>query len=450
MKKTTRSLLITLAIALTLGLSACSLLGKEQASQVESGTVDISVSPKSGEAGALINITGKGFPAKFKGNVYLGSMELGIGEEFYAEAAADDDGNLSTAFPLPAYWLDGTPVTQNSLIVLVGNEDGSFQAATTLTYTISPQTIIEPLLSYNPLSAPPGAQIEVSGFGFPPSSSASFRLITQNAMMNEGELANIPVGTDGTFKSPLTVPATWPGSETPINQEGIIIGAGDFLSQQPIVTFSFLNIATGSTIAGTLPAVNEDGSCGPKMIYGSSPNGYVAAPWVTLKSSPDPNASSLTSLQRCQTLLLGGRSSDNIWVAATLPGGMNGWIYALNVYPSTAVASLTVAAEITATASIPSHTGNSGLWVTLDGKKAVATLRGMPLNQDFSLMLTADGVKEATAVAKGKTNAVGAARVEFEIPSAWSDGTSITQTTLSLIASTPNGAARTAVITLAK
>jgi hypothetical protein len=112
---------IAAALTLLVALGACAGLRFASAPA-------ISLSPPNGGPGTRVVVTGSGFPAATPLSIRLGPPDVGATPQTYGEGASDASGNLCLEFEIPAQWPDGSPVTEDEILVVVLNEDGSVKA----------------------------------------------------------------------------------------------------------------------------------------------------------------------------------------------------------------------------------------------------------------------------------------------------------------------------------
>lgn len=90
--------------------------------------------PAAGGPGSTIQVNGSHFPAGTEVQVRLGPPAVGATPRAYATAVADGQGAFSLLLNLPTAWPDGIPITQQELLVVALNEDGTIQATAPLVY----------------------------------------------------------------------------------------------------------------------------------------------------------------------------------------------------------------------------------------------------------------------------------------------------------------------------
>jgi len=102
---------------------------------VAPGGPDISLEPRSGNPGALVTVTGSGFPPGIELNVRLGPPSIGATPQSYATALADEQGRFTLTFEMPERWPDETPISAQELLVVVLNQDATVKATAPFDFT---------------------------------------------------------------------------------------------------------------------------------------------------------------------------------------------------------------------------------------------------------------------------------------------------------------------------
>ncbi len=97
------------------------------------------IEPASGGAGLEVRVRGSGFDANLPLVVRLGTPGVGAGERVYASGVTNGQGAIELTFIMPATWPDGRPITESSLIVLLGSEDDAARALAEFRYNAAPQ-----------------------------------------------------------------------------------------------------------------------------------------------------------------------------------------------------------------------------------------------------------------------------------------------------------------------
>jgi hypothetical protein len=115
----------------------------------------ITLSPTTGGPGTRVLVTGSDFPATTTLAVRLGPPDVGATPQTYGEATSDTAGRFQLAFDMPARWPDGSPVTEEEIVVVVLNEDGSVKAVAPFLFQPAVVATPSPSHSPGPLQAPP-------------------------------------------------------------------------------------------------------------------------------------------------------------------------------------------------------------------------------------------------------------------------------------------------------
>jgi hypothetical protein len=181
----------------------------------------ICLSPTSGGPGTRVLVTGSDFPADTVLAVRLGPPDVGATPQTYGQATSDAGGRLQLAFDMPARWPDGSPVTEEELVVVVLNEDGSVKAVAP--FRFEPAAAAIPTLTLDPGTGAHGQQIDVSGRGFPPRCELSLQIGRATAGIDPLPLARTTTGEAGGFDLLITIPSTWPTSGAPLLEDDLIL-----------------------------------------------------------------------------------------------------------------------------------------------------------------------------------------------------------------------------------
>ncbi|RIK35513.1 MAG: hypothetical protein DCC55_30085 [Chloroflexi bacterium] len=243
----------------------------------------VTVTPGSGRANAWVTVTGSGFPANVRVDVYLAGLvsasALAAAPRSYATTFTDRDGNYSMSFAMPSTWPDGTPIETGTLAVLVATEDFGFRANTsfdfvaetatptqvppaTLTLTPNPTATpvptamptaprptaipppaVNPYAEVTPLSGGRNAQVTLRGGGFPGHSVIHVYLGTFDAQVGGGErvrYGSAVTESNGNFTISFTLPATWPDGTPVAPGRLLILVATEDLSRQASAVFDYV------------------------------------------------------------------------------------------------------------------------------------------------------------------------------------------------------------------
>ncbi|MCL5999355.1 MAG: hypothetical protein M1546_25320 [Chloroflexi bacterium] len=84
--------------------------------------------PDTGGANTTVAASASGFPANTRIVIQLGVPGAGANPQVYANVETDANGSASLSFVMPGAWPDGRAITDRTLIVLAGTEDGRIKA----------------------------------------------------------------------------------------------------------------------------------------------------------------------------------------------------------------------------------------------------------------------------------------------------------------------------------
>jgi hypothetical protein len=229
------------------------------------------INPASGTANTWVTVTGSGFPANVRVDVYLAGLvsvsAAGATPRSYATVFTDRAGNYSMSFPMPAAWPDGMPIEPGTLAVLVATADFGVRANTTFEYSGASAT---PVPTATPIptatsSAPPtstptparnafvevtprtgsgNAQVTLRGGGFPANTTVNVHLGTFDAQFGGGgepaRYGSAITDNSGNFTLSFTLPATWPDGSPVTPGPLLILVATEDLSRQASAVLDYL------------------------------------------------------------------------------------------------------------------------------------------------------------------------------------------------------------------
>jgi hypothetical protein len=205
-----------------------------------SRTPSIALSPIAGGPSTWVTVTGEGFPSSITLNVRLGPPSVGATPQSYGQAMTDPQGKFTLTFSMPDQWPDGSAITEEELVVVIINEDGSVKATAPFCY--QPGTTAQPGIALKPDIGAPGQQVVVMGHSFPASTQIALRLGIPGAGLSDSNLVTVKADDYGAFEVVLTIPTDWPGSGTPIVEQDLVIAAVDEAVGQTLATASLLNV----------------------------------------------------------------------------------------------------------------------------------------------------------------------------------------------------------------
>jgi uncharacterized protein YraI len=171
--------------------------------------------------------------------------------------------------------------------------------------------------------------------------------------------------------------------------------------------------------------------------------GSVDAPiGLNLRAGPGLTYRVQVVLKHGQSLELLGRSSNGQWLEARLPeSGLGGWVFADYVKTSGDTSALPVTEAAGGPTGIgdgrPAAAAGYSLYVTIADNVATVYLQKYPANAEVAVKLGRTQADQL--VASGKTDANGEARIAFNMPARWADGSALASGNLKLAAQTLDG-----------
>lgn len=258
---------------------------------VQAPNPSINIVPDSGTAGALVRVTGGGFPANSPVSLYLGTLDgqIGRGNEWvFATSMTDGDGEYSLVFTMPRVWPTGDPVEDGRIVVLVANTDFSVSVSGTFVYTqpggtpiptltptntpvSSPTAIVEASVNLDPTSATQGTVVRVFGNGFPPNASVGVLLaefgggggFSAGAQRYDTGVTDAAGGYDMSF----TMPGQWPSGEIiPTGRVLVVVATTDFdIQASASLRYTAPSAVAGESVVETTPtpAVADEATATP-------------------------------------------------------------------------------------------------------------------------------------------------------------------------------------------
>lgn len=104
-----------------------------------------------------------------------------------------------------------------------------------------------PSLSLSAEALAPGQTVEAAGTGFEPGTAVSLRLGAPKAGLGKENLAEVLVDETGRFQIAVTLPATWPGTQTPIVEYDLVLAAVDQVGSVTLAVAPLVNSAASQS-----------------------------------------------------------------------------------------------------------------------------------------------------------------------------------------------------------
>jgi len=198
----------------------------------------VNIQPAMGGAATEITVSGGNFPANTTVNVHLATLvrasAIGADVYIYATTQTDAFGNYRAAFVMPGVWPDGSPIIEETLLVVVATDNFSLQATVSFQY-------LPPVPTATP-------------------SATATETVTVTATETETPL---PAATETPTATPTATPSPTPvdtATETPT------------LTETPILTSTETPTATLTATVTPLPTPTETPTETPTLAYPEEPS----------------------------------------------------------------------------------------------------------------------------------------------------------------------------------
>lgn len=204
----------------------------------QSYTPVIAISPNSGPAGTVINVSGTGFPPSLSVSIRLAITSTDFLTTPYTTTVTSGSGTFATSFIMPSKWPDNSTITQTNLQVVALVDGTSYVDSEAFTYQ---PAVATPVISINPTSAGAGTDIAVSGSNFPANTSIEIRLGLPSAGFISSPYLTITTNSSGAFTTPFTVPSQWTNG-TPITDTAlqVVVTVAGNQSISAVTPFTFI------------------------------------------------------------------------------------------------------------------------------------------------------------------------------------------------------------------
>lgn len=231
----------------------------------------------------------------------------------------------------------------------------------------------------------------------------------------------------------------------PVRAEGVIptpVISHEAAPAAPQAAPTALPAAQPAKVEPTQPAaVPQTGGATPQAAW----TGVVNADPLNLRLGPGKGYPIARTLDTGQEVRLEGRSSDGRWLVVVLPDGSAGWVAADYIDTTVAMNSLPVkeaSGGLAGSGAKPTSAPvvkKFNILVDISDNIATVSLSRFPADADVVLSLGLPGQGADRELATAHTDSSGSATISFEMPARWSDGSSITETSLSMVAATADG-----------
>ena len=168
----------------------------------------------------------------------------------------------------------------------------------------------------------------------------------------------------------------------------------------------------------------------------------VNADGLNLRMGPGYGYGVIRMLPEGQKLKVLGRSVNSDWIEVMIDEQTGGWVYGRYLDASFDLVALPVKEAYGGPYSQsgePASGSTYSLYMSINGRQATINLGRFPANTQIEALLGPAGEGAYLQVARGQTNANGAAQLEFNLPEAWQDGTPLSEEELLLVVRSLDG-----------
>ncbi len=417
--------------------------------------------PASGESGTQVTVSGGGFPANTRVDLYLGGVvnaaALDVASaQIYATTTTNRNGGYSMVFTVPDKWPDGSALEAGRLVILVATPNFATEASAVFDLRVPKPTTVppagEPSARVVPTSGGAGTQVTVSGSGFPANTSVFVHLaglVSASALDATAPHVYASGRTDagGNYSMAFAMPETWPGGAPVETGKLLVMVATGDLGVQATANFDYfvsaltpsIDIQPGQGSAGTNVTVSGDGFPANTTLnlYLGELDGQVGGAgeyvYATTVSDRNGNYSMVftapaewpdgSAISRNRLVALVANRDFSVQISGTF--GYTPAPTPTGTLAPTPTPTATVAPVQDPSAALSPSSGAEGTQVNVSGG-------GFPANQTVTVYLAsfdsggsvADG---AERYATTTTNDQGVFAVSFKMPGAWPDGSAIAQ-----------------------
>jgi uncharacterized protein YgiM (DUF1202 family) len=447
----------------------------------------LSLNPAMGGPRTQVTVLGVGFPARTPVSLKIAPSGGDGNSLTFGGVVADEQGRINIALVMPDRWSSGDFISEKELVFAVAGENTGVKA--TALFIFQPAVVVKPSPSPVPSNVPsayvsfdfvnvrsgPGpsyglvvridrgqalslvgrnadgswVQVRLPGdqAGWAPAASIEANVTILSLPVTAGS-AGAPTLTEPSAQASAYVSYKWaylrsgPGGTYSLiarldHGEGLtLLGrTADnawvqvYLSggQQGWVAASYLE---ADAPIPSLPITTKLLPTPTPGEPGTEPKAYSAGGPLEVRAGPGSDYKILvvTAISRDQGMSLLGRNAEGTWVEARLPDGNMGWLMAASVQANLPISNLPVIAGPQPRIMLSNLTARSGMAIQVNAE-------GFLSNQELLVTLGVPGVAGGLAVARGKTDAKGAAQLAFAMPALWADGSLITESNLVLVVS---------------
>ena len=428
--------------------------------------------PSAGSSGVKVTVSGGGFPANTKVNLYLGAVVRASAVrdnngQIYASTSTDRRGNYSMSFNMPGQWPDGRQISAGRVLIVVATADFGVSASATFDYgqAAQPTQAPEPYAGLSPASGGPGTGVTVHGGGFPANATVNVYLAglatASSLASNPQSYASTQTDGNGNYSVAFTMPDSWPSGQPLTTGKLVVVVATPDFSTQTSATFDYFVSAPNPSLdvepssGGAQTQVTVGGSGFPANTavnlylgtldgqHGGAGGGQVYASTVSDRNGNYTLAFAMPSqwpngdpIRTGRIVVLVANSDFSVQVSGTFS-------YATAAPTATPVVTSTPLPTATPTNTpvqlnpsifVNRGSGSPGTQVTVGGG-------GFPANTTVNVHLgrfdqSGGSAAQAERYATGATNASGNFIVNFSIPDTWPDGSTISNGKILIIVAT--------------
>lgn len=168
----------------------------------------------------------------------------------------------------------------------------------------------------------------------------------------------------------------------------------------------------------------------------------VKADSLNLRMGPGYGYGVIRMLPGGQKLKVLGRSVNSDWIEVMIDEQTGGWVYGRYLDASFDLAGLPIKEAYGGPYSQsgePASGSTYSLYMSINGRQATINLGRFPANTQIEALLGPAGEGANLQVARGETNANGAAQLDFSLPEVWQDGAPLSEQELLLVVRSLDG-----------
>jgi uncharacterized protein YgiM (DUF1202 family) len=437
-----------LATFLLLPFLLTSCTPDEPPPSTERPPVGMIIVPTIGKAGQIFEVHGSGFPVGSSLHIFLGPQDHSSSFHELGDIFPNETGTFVFSFEMPSSWpKNGDIILTRDLLLLATNDDGGIQAEAPFLYDF--ESFRAPSFIAQPDNGGPGAQVVLSGKDFPLDTLFYVLIGRRGGDLDTTALTQVQVDDQGLFTIKITMPEKWGDSDQLISEKELMIVLVDSSNISILASTPFDFQPTKNPNPDDDNGDDPDSVCDDNLLLRNDFLGYVQVQQLNVRSGPGIVFQLITTIPQCDLITLLARNEEASWLNVQLVNETTGWVYGQYVKTNMDILDLPVKEGPD---EPPNGSGNNngskrGVLVTIEGLQAEVVAWGMPANDEFIVWLSGDEPALGLQVGNGKSDAEGNVNIIFIMPSHWSDGQPVTETTMYLSLRTQTGTSVTATIT---